>query len=371
MTEETRTFRSAFVALIGRPNAGKSSLLNAVLGEDLAVVTSLPQTTRKRLRGVFTDETRQIVFMDTPGMHDGKHTFNKAMVGESEDALRSGEADVVCYLVDLARDFGPEEDFVAQHAQRAGVPVVVVFNKKDVCPDIDAKKSAFAHRYPQLAKARCITVAATTREAGAELLAVLDEFLTVGPQYYPPDDLTDEGLRFFASEFVRKHIILNTREEVPHAAFVEITAYVEKPQRHEVDATIHVESVGQRGIIVGPKGALITRIREGAEKELKKLTGVTASIRCHIIVTPGWRDSPRFLREMGYETERKKPSRHGGKKHDRAKGAKMGTTSPGGDKRGSDELRASELRVTNRSSDPSVDGGSPDATPLPEQCPPA
>jgi GTP-binding protein Era len=293
-------FRSAFVALAGRPNAGKSTLLNAVLGEQLAIVTTLPQTTRKNLRGIYNGDNMQIVFVDTPGIHDGKRSFNRAMVAEARNAARTGEADIVCYLVDLFREFGPEEDFVARLVSESGLPVVVVFNKRDLCADAESKKAEFRRRYPALSRAPSVTVSANSPSARDAFLTVLRPLVKEGPPLFPTDDLSDATLRFFAAEHIRKQIILHTREEVPHAVFVEIDQYRETPQRHEIEATIHVETVGQRGIVIGPKGALIAKIRKAAERELAQLAGCPIAIKCHVKVSPKWRDNPRFLRHAGY-----------------------------------------------------------------------
>lgn len=299
-------FRSGFVALAGRPNAGKSTLLNAVVGENLAVVTSLPQTTRKNFKGVYSGKDIQIVFIDTPGIHVGKHTLNQAMVHQAERALSKTEADILCYLVDVSRPFGDEEDYVAGLAQATKMPKLIVFNKVDACTDPEAAVHMFYERYPQLSTNRHVTLSAVSSDAAENFLDALTPLLPVGPPLFPTDDLTDENMRFFAAEYLRKHIILSTRQEVPHASCVEIVTYKETAEMHSIDATIHVETTGQRGIIVGPKGSLIKRIRRAAEKDLSELAGVPVSIKCHVKVSPRWRDNPRFLRELGYSFPKKK-----------------------------------------------------------------
>lgn len=288
------------VALLGRPNSGKSTLVNAVIGEDLCVVTSLPQTTRRNLRGIYNDDTTQIVFVDTPGIHGGGRKVNEAMVNESRSLLRDKGLDAVGYVVDLGREFGAEEDSVAELVATARVPVLVVFNKTDRCEDIDARVAAFGERYPALRGGLQIRVQATGDGARETFLRALTPMLPEGPPLFPTDELTDENLRFFAAEFVRKGIILNTQKEVPHASCVEVLTYRETPSRHRVDAAIHVETVGQRGIVVGKGGAVIKKIRRVAEQELAKLSGVPATVNLHVKVSPRWRDKPGFLRGMGY-----------------------------------------------------------------------
>ena len=288
-------FRSGFVALIGRPNSGKSTLLNAVLGEELSAVTPMPQTTRRRMKGIYTTDELQIVFVDTPGIHKGKHQLNQTMLREAEGATTEGGLDCICYLVDLSREYGEEESEVARIALAARAPLLIVFNKTDICSSLEAQKAKFFALYPAFAKAPSIELSAVDRKAKARFLAALLPFIKEGPKFFDGESLTDANLRFFAAEFLRKHIILNTREEVPHAVFVEIDYYREMPLRHDVGATIHVETTGQRGIIIGKKGALLTKIRAAAEKELRRLAGCPVSIACHIKVSPNWRDNKSFL----------------------------------------------------------------------------
>jgi GTP-binding protein Era len=292
--------RSAFIALVGRPNSGKSTLLNTVIGEELALVSTLPQTTRKNFKGIYTRDNLQLVFVDTPGIHRGKHEFNSRMIQESASALKKDAADMVCYLVDLSRPFGEEEDTVSQIVMRSGLPVVILFTKMDICDDCPAAIEAFAARYPKLAGAPRCVVNAKEPSSKAAFLAVIDPFIPDGPVFFPGDDLTDENMRFFAAEYVRKQIIYNTQDEVPHAAFVEINAYRESGKRHHIEATIHVETDGQKGIIIGSRGALIKKIQKRASEDLTRLTGVPASIICHVKVTSGWRDSGKFLAKQGY-----------------------------------------------------------------------
>jgi GTP-binding protein Era len=294
------TTRSAFIALIGRPNSGKSTLLNTVIGEELALVSTLPQTTRKNFKGIFTQDGMQLVFVDTPGIHRGKYTFNDRMIRESTAAIKKGSADLVCYLVDLSRPLGEEEDAVSQIVMHCGVPVIVLFTKKDICDDVPMMIQSFRERYPGLSTTHSCVINAKDSSAKGAFLAAVVPFVHEGPLYFPSEDLTDENMRFFASEYIRRQIIFNTKDEVPHAAFVEVNAYRESARRHHVEATIHVETDGQKGIIIGSKGALIKKIQHRASEDLARLTGVPASIICHVKVTSGWRDNEKFLLKQGY-----------------------------------------------------------------------
>lgn len=301
MESESSEFKSAFVALIGRPNTGKSTLLNAVLGEKLSIVSSLPQTTRKTFRGIYSDEKMQLVFIDTPGIHEGKHAFNKSMSHQSMNLLTANEVDLICYMVDLSRDFGSEEEMIADRVQSSSVPVFLLFNKADKVEDLQQRQKLFYEKMPSLQPAATLTLSALEPGTGERFLSTISSIVPVGPRYYPGEDLTDADLRFFAAEYIRAAIIGSTREEVPHATFIEVLEYKEVKGKHFVQAAIHVETSGQKGIIIGKGGALIKKIKHRAQKELQKLTGEPASIQCHVRVTPKWRDNKRFLAEMGLE----------------------------------------------------------------------
>jgi GTP-binding protein Era len=290
-------FRSGFVTLVGRPNSGKSTLLNTVLDEELAPVTPLPQTTRRNLRGIYTDDSWQIVFIDTPGVHKGKHGINEVMVREAQEALREAHPDCIGYLVDLSRELGAEEELVASLVAGAGAPALLVFNKADRCQKVDDCRAGFLSRFPAFGAVPYVTLSAIDPSAKKVFLEGLSPFIKEGPRFFDDDTVTDASMRFLTAEFLRKHVILNTREEVPHAVFVEIEDYRERDRGHEVNAAIHVETSGQKGILIGKKGVMIGAIRRGAEKELARLAGCPVRIICHVKVSPDWRDDIRFISE--------------------------------------------------------------------------
>ncbi|MFP4418256.1 MAG: GTPase Era [Chitinispirillaceae bacterium] len=300
-SESENDFKSAFVALIGRPNTGKSTLLNTVLGETLSIVSSLPQTTRRTFRGIYSDENMQLIFIDTPGIHEGKHFFNKAMSHQSLAQISKDEVDLVCYMVDLSRDFGPEEDAISQTVQKSAVPTILIFNKTDLCSDSENRRRQFFERYPLLDPKAVLSLSAIQQGTRERFLSTISSIVPSGPRFFPGDELTDADLRFFAGEYIRAAIIDSTREEVPHACFVEILDYKERNGRHYVQAAIHVETTGQKGIIIGRRGALIKKIKQKAQRQHQKLTSEPVSIQCHVKVTPKWRDNKRFLSDMGLE----------------------------------------------------------------------
>jgi GTP-binding protein Era len=304
-TTTEKSFRSAFVALVGRPNSGKSSILNNILKENLSIVTPLPQTTRKNMRGIYTTDTMQIIFVDTPGVHKGKHALNKAMLHEVKEMLDEGGIDCIGYVVDCSREFGSEEDAVAEIVGKQSANKIIIFNKIDIAKNADKITTAFFEKFTSLKGTPFIKISALDPNSGEQVLKCLDPFIHEGPRFYDPDELTDASLRFFAAEYLRKYIILNTKEEVPHAALVEIESYKETPEKHEIIATIHVETNGQKGIVIGKQGEGIEKIKKGARMEMKKLVGCPVSLTCHVKVSPGWRDNDSFLKLMGLPVKRK------------------------------------------------------------------
>ncbi len=296
----SQNFKSAFIALVGRPNCGKSTLLNTLLGESLAVVSALPQTTRKNMKGIYTEDGFQLIFVDTPGMHSGKHALNKLMYEQSFSMFKDTGIDIICYLVDLSRDFGKEEDQIANMVIHYNKISCIIFNKVDLCKNVESMINNFFTKFPKLKDRPTTILTATSEEAKGLFLKIVKPLLTEGPQYYPNDDLTDKNLRYFASEYIRNRIIEVTRQEVPHAACVEIIDYKESPKRHTIEAVIHVETQGQKGIIVGKKGMVINQIKKRSQIELAKLVGLPVTIKCHVKVTPKWRDNRNFLNEMGF-----------------------------------------------------------------------
>lgn len=298
--ESESAVHSGFVALVGRPNSGKSTFVNMMLGENLCVVTPLPQTTRKNLKGIYNDAARQIVFLDTPGMHAGDYSFNDAMVREAMRVLEERSVDFVGYMVDLARPFGAEEDVVSERILKTSLPAIVIFNKCDACNDCDGAEKAFYARYPGFKPFPHIRISALDTASKDVFLAVADKLLPMGPRWFPEDELTDANLRFFVGEFIQKGIILTTQREVPHASMVEILSFQELENRHAIEAAIHVETRGQRGIIVGAGGSVIKKIQNIAQKEMYRLTGIRTTVKCHVKITPHWRDKNGFLSSMGY-----------------------------------------------------------------------
>lgn len=292
-------FKSAFIAFIGRPNSGKSTLLNTIIGEQLSIVTSLPQTTQRIMRGIYNGDNMQLIFIDTPGIHKGKHTLNKSLYEQAISMLYDKGIDIICYLVDLSRPYGNEEDEIANQVLKVKIPICLVFNKSDICDSCNLMKKEFYQRYPKFETYPAIEISALSNLAKGHFLNLINPYIPEGPKYFPDDDMTDSNMRFFAAEYIRKQIITLTKEEVPHASCVEILDYKEKNSKHVIEAVIHVESDGQKAIVIGKKGRIINKIRKLAQLELGHLVGMPVKMICHVKVSPKWRDSKKFLTGLG------------------------------------------------------------------------
>jgi GTP-binding protein Era len=295
-----------FVSIVGRPNAGKSSLLNALLKEDLCAVTQLPQTTRQILRGVLSLPEGQIVFVDTPGMHAGRYILNKGMACLVEQSLDPKEIDAVLYMVDLSRECGEEEELIAGLVTGQKNKAILLFNKTDLLPDPNVPFIRFYKQFPQLLNTPAFMICANNLENREEIISHILNLLPEGKEHFSPDFSTDATMRFLASEIIRKQVILNTQEEVPHATCVLIDAWLEEEDKTHIKASIVVETDGQKGILIGKDGKKIKQIRQFSKKEITKMAGTPIAIELFVKVRPGWRNNPGFLKEAGLNLPRKK-----------------------------------------------------------------
>jgi len=293
--------RAGFVALAGSPNAGKSTLLNRLLGEAVAIVTPLPQTTRRTIRGVLTLPGAQVVFQDTPGLHDPKFLLNEGMVRAAREAVAG--ADVVVLVVDGGWPPGERDREVARLCRESGRPVVLALNKWDTVPGPAAgeRRAAWEALGPFAAT---VPMTALRPQAAAALLPELLPRLPEGPAYYPEDELTDQTLRDLVAELVREQVILQCAQEVPYAVAVGVDRYEEAPEGEaagdRVWATIYVERESQKGILVGKGGSRIKAIGTAARARMEGVTGARVHLRLFVKVRPDWRKDAGFLRELGY-----------------------------------------------------------------------
>jgi GTPase len=291
-------FRSGFIALIGRPNVGKSTLLNAILGQKIAIVADRQQTTRNRIQGIKTFEHAQMVFVDTPGIHIPRHALGASMVKAAQEALR--EIDVIAFVTD-AENKRDEDASVVGMLQDIKKPVVFVLNKADrkSPSEITEILQAYSSLFPFAA---FLSISAQKGKGVSLLLEKLGEFLPAGPKYYDEEMVTDQYERFMAAEIIREKIIKNTSEEVPHAAAVEILSWKEnKKGLVSISAAIYVEREGQKGIIIGKKGEMLKTIGRQARMDIEALLDSRVFLELWVKVKRGWRDNKHMLRELGYE----------------------------------------------------------------------
>ena len=285
-------FVSGFVSILGRPNAGKSTLLNALLGQKLAIVSSRPQTTRSSIQGVLNLPGAQIVFIDTPGIHKSDSLLNKRMM----DTVRAhAEADVVLFLVDALAPFSQADSEAVDLVKKISAPVLAIFNKTDALRD-KPKLLELIERYLALHDfAEYIPISALAGEGLDVLRAEIVRRLPEGPPLYPEDHLTDQPERFLAAEILREKVLDLTRQEVPHAVAVMIESWEDGDRLLRIAASIYVERQGQKAILIGSGGALLKKIGTFARQELEKVFGKKVFLQTFVKVRPRWREDPEFL----------------------------------------------------------------------------
>lgn len=300
--DETAGPRFATVALVGRPNAGKSTLLNSVLGQKVSIVSAKPQTTRNRIVGIFNDPRGQLVFLDTPGIHKPLHRLNVRMMDHVRSAL--SEADILTLIVDVTEPFGKGDEFVIEmmRQERQHNPDAVrvaLLNKIDL-----VKKQKLLPLIEQYSGFglfdHIVPIAARMHEGVDELVNLLFEAAEPGPPRFPPDDYTTQPERFFAAEIVREKVLIHTENELPYTTAVAIERYEEDEEKNllRIYATIFVERDSQKPIIVGKQGSMIKRIGTEARQELEAILGARVFLDLHVAVHERWRDDQRFLGDL-------------------------------------------------------------------------
>ena len=295
-----QAFRSGFVALLGRPNVGKSTLLNALVGQKIAITSPVAQTTRNRLRGILTLPQGQIILVDTPGIHKPHHRLGEILVKNAQTLVRS--VDVVLFLVDGSQPAGTGDQFIAEGLARQKTPVVLGLNKQDVVA-ADQVERITASYQALLPGVPLLRFSALTGQGISELQTQLLQMLPPGPCYYPPEMVTDQPERFIMAELIREQILHLTREEVPHAVAVVVDRVEETPQVTRIFATIVVERPSQKTIIIGHQGQMLKTIGTQARQEMQKLVNGPVYLELFVKVEPKWRQTPYLLRDLGYRLE--------------------------------------------------------------------
>jgi len=292
------SFKSGFVSIIGRPNAGKSTLLNSILGEKVVIVSEKPQTTRNKIRGIKNMENAQIVFLDTPGIHQAKGHLNEFMVKEAMSALE--DMDIIIYLVEATRKI-KDELFIIESLKKVRCPVLLGINKIDmvrkdsILPLMDEYSSAYPFR-------EIIPLSARKGEGMDELFRCIVELLPEGPKYFTEDILTDQTERFVVAEIVREKVFELTREEIPYSTAVIVERFKENPGKGiiSISATINVERDSQKGIIIGKGGAMLKEIGTRARIDIERLLGTKVYLELFVRVRKDWTKDAKSLKEFGY-----------------------------------------------------------------------
>jgi len=294
-------FKSGFVGVIGRPNVGKSTLTNALVGQKVAITSPVAQTTRNRLLGILTRPDAQIVLVDTPGIHKPHHQLGRVLVKNARIAIESSDA--IALVVDGSQKAGGGDRYIANLLQKIEVPVILGLNKVDLQPE---NATELDRTYTELAGEKdwqMVKFSALTGEGVGDLLDILVDRLPEGPYYYPPDLVTDRPERFIMGELIREQILLMTREEVPHSVAVAIEKVEEQPEITRVFASIYVERPSQKGIILGKGGQSIKQIGTAARSQMQKLVAGKIYLELFVKVRPKWRQSQMQLSELGYRVE--------------------------------------------------------------------
>ncbi len=292
--------KTGFIAIVGRPNVGKSTLLNSILGEKVAIVSSKPQTTRNRIAGIFTRGEEQFVFLDTPGIHRPKNSLGEYMVKAADTSMR--EADALVLVVDTGKDISPVEENVIAYLKKSGIPSVLALNKIDQVNREELAKtiSLYAEKHDFSA---FVPISARSGKNVGELLDECAKFLEESPWFFPEDMITDQPERQIAAEIIREKILRTLNKEVPHGTAVVIEEFKEEGSLIRIRAEIFCEKASHKGILVGKNGASLKLIGTYAREELEKMLGVKVYLNLWVKVKENWRESARTVSNFGYRDE--------------------------------------------------------------------
>ena len=296
---EKARHKSGFIAVVGRPNVGKSTLINSLIGQKIAIMSDKPQTTRTRILCILTEPDAQIVFLDTPGIHKPRHKLGEYMVHAAENTLK--EVDAVFFVVDATEKMGPGERYILERLQAAKCPCILVVNKLDLIdkPAVLPILESYMKAYPF---AGAVPISAKEEVNLAALLTEAKKYLPEGPAYYPEDMVTDQPERLIVAELVREKALLATRDEIPHASAGDLDEMKERPKGDfYIRATIYVERESQKGIVIGAKGALLREIGAQARKDIEMLLGAKVFLDLWVKVKKDWRNREGVLHNFGFE----------------------------------------------------------------------
>ncbi len=294
-------FKSGFVTLVGRPNVGKSPLMNRIIGQKIAITSNKPQTTRNRIQTVYHDDRGQIVFLDTPGIHKAKNKLGEFMVNAAESTFK--EVDLVLWLVEATTYIGQGERHIAQELKKSSAPVILVMNKIDKVRKDELLECMNAYK-DILDFAEMVPVSAQNGENVDDLIETMFSYLEEGPQFYDEDTITDQPVRQIVAELIREKALRLLQDEIPHGIAVSIDSMKERPGKnlfYDIDATIVCERDSHKGIIIGKQGAMLKRIGTAARKEIEDFLEAKVNLKLWVKVKKDWRDSDFLLKNFGFK----------------------------------------------------------------------
>ena len=291
------SFRAGYVTLVGKPNVGKSTMLNTMVGHKVSIVSNKPQTTRRRALGIVTADDYQIAFIDTPGIHDARTRLGRTMVEQAKSAL--ADVDVIVYVADGAHHPGEMDKEIAKSLEGTTIPVILAMNKMDQLKAEDVVRNVEAYQSLINAKDYMLTTA-TTGENVDKLIEMIVALLPEGDAMYGEDEYTDQSSRFMSAEMVREKILIATRQEIPHAVAVRIDAWEDEAVITRIEATILVEKASQRAILIGKGGQFLRTIGSKARAEIEEMLGRQIYLQLFVKVSEDWRMNPRVLHELEY-----------------------------------------------------------------------
>lgn len=290
---------AGFAAIVGRPNVGKSTLMNSMIGEKIAIMSDRPQTTRNKIMCIMNTDNAQIMFLDTPGIHKPHHKLGEYMVRTAENTLK--EVDVILFVIDVTEKRGAGEEYILEQLRKVKTPVILVANKIDKLEDKSRLLKIIASYSKEYDFAAVVPVSALQDGEFPGLVAEITKYLPEGPSYFPDDMITDQPERVIAAEMIREKVLLSTRDEVPHSIAVEVEEFkVRENEDIYIRATIFVERDSQKGIVIGAKGSLLKKIGQEARRDIEDLLGSKVFLELWVKVKPDWRNRDKALKQFGY-----------------------------------------------------------------------
>ncbi len=300
--KDLNEFRSGFVTIIGRPNVGKSTLMNNILGEKIAIMSSKPQTTRNKIHGIHTTEESQVIFLDTPGVHRPKNKLGEFMVSSALKTLK--EVDLVLFLIDESKKIGPGDKYLIEQLTGVKTPVILVINKADLLDPEELRSIVENYQQYDIFE-DIIAISALENKNVDYLLTKISDFMEVGPMYYPSDMITDQPERAIVSEIIREKLLMYLDQEIPHGVAVEIESMKKRGDKDIVDiqATIVCERDSHKGIIIGKNGRKLKGVGKSSREEMERLLGSKVFLELWVKVRSNWRDSDSLLKNFGYRQD--------------------------------------------------------------------